>query len=198
MAGLDSADKPTANLSLPVEFIEKKTIDKERLRSFTTYGFIVSGPMLYTTYNKILPYIAPGTSNTSLAKKILFTQTAFTLISMCAFYTAIPLMQGDSLTEGLQEIRYKLWPTLVTNWKVWPFLQLINFTFVPMQLQAAYVAFFSIFFNIYLSFMKFVIKRPDEMLQEEAESTLFTPGLVLSEKSCKKCQQPGTGKKQDG
>lgn len=78
--------------NIETQFTQKKTIDWERLRSFTTYGFAVSGPMLYTTYNKILPYIAPGTSKASLAKKIIFTQTAFTLISMSAFYTAIPLL----------------------------------------------------------------------------------------------------------
>ena len=92
------------------------------MRSFTQYGFMVSGPMLYLTYNKILPYIAPGTSKLAIVKKMLFTQTAFTLVSMCAFYTAIPLMQGQSLSEGLSEIQHKLWPTMKTNWKVWPIL----------------------------------------------------------------------------
>ena len=88
--------------------------------------------MLYCTYNKILPYIAPGTSNIAIIKKMLFTQTVFTLVSMSAFYTAIPIMQGKDPAEGLKEIRHKLWPTMKTNWKVWPILQFINFTFVPM------------------------------------------------------------------
>lgn len=149
-------------LSKPSEFTEKKTsIDNERLRSFTVYGAIVSGPMLYLTYNKILPFIAPGTSHLAICKKLLFTQTIFTLVSMSAFYTAIPILQGISPIEGVKEIKHKLWPTMLTNWKVWPVLQLINFAFVPMNLQAAYVAFFSLFFNCYLSFMKFIVKRPD-------------------------------------
>ena len=143
-------------------------MDLGRLWSFTAYGFVVSGPMLFLTYNKILPFIAPGTGKLSVAKKLLFSQTAFTFVSMSAFYTAIPLLQGKPLMEGVKEIEYKLWPTILTNWKVWPILQFINFTCVPMNLQAAYVAFFSLFFNVYLSFMKFVIKRPDEL---EAEMT---------------------------
>ena len=53
------------------------------------------------------------------------------------------------------------------NWSVWPVLQVINFTFVPVQLQAAYVAFLSVFFNIYLSYMKFVVVRPDQEEQSE-------------------------------
>ncbi len=53
---------------------------------------------------------------------------------------------------------------MIANWKVWPILQFLNFSFVPLNMQAAYVAFFSLFFNVYLSFMKFVVKRPDEMV----------------------------------
>ncbi len=105
-----------------LEFTDKENVDVSRLRSFTSYGMIVSGPMLYATYNKILPFIAPGTCRISLAKKILFTQTVFTLVSMSAFYTAIPLLSGKSPMEGIKEIQFKLWPTLIANWKVWPML----------------------------------------------------------------------------
>ena len=77
-----------------IGFNNKEKLDKERMRSFGIYGFAVSGPMLYLTYNKILPYIAPGTSRIAIFKKLLFTQTAFTLVSMSAFYTAIPVLQG--------------------------------------------------------------------------------------------------------
>ena len=122
--------------------------------------------MLFLTYNHILPFIAPGSTKLDIVKKLLFSQTVFTGVSMTAFYTAIPLMQGENPSESLAEIRHKLWPTMLTNWKVWPLLQVINFTLVPINMQAAYVAFFSLFFNIYLSFMKFVMKRPDELAQE--------------------------------
>ena len=54
-----------------------------------------------------------------------------------------------------------------------------------MNLQAAYVAFFSLFFNIYLSFMKFVMKRPDqEQVADTADNnTIFVPGLMGGEGS---------------
>ena len=55
-----------------------------------------------------------------------------------------------------------------TNWKVWPLLQIINFTYVPIQMQAAYIAFFSLFFNVYLSFMKNVVAVPDDFSSEVA------------------------------
>ena len=117
--------------------------------------------MLQITYNKILPRLVPESTRLALAKKILFTQTCFAVTSICAFYTVIPLLQGKNLAEGFEEIKYKIWPTMLANWKVWPLFHLVNFTLVPVKLQAAFVAFFCLFFNIYLSFMKFVVKRPD-------------------------------------
>ena len=45
-------------------------------------------------------------------------------------------------------------------------LQFINFTCVPIQMLAAYIAFFSLLFNVYLSFMKNVVKVPDDFATE--------------------------------
>ena len=71
---------------------EKTQLDRERLRTFATYGFIIYGPMLQLTYNQILPRLVPEVTRMAIMKKILFTQTAFALTSICAFYTAIPLL----------------------------------------------------------------------------------------------------------
>lgn len=43
---------------------------------------------------------------------------------------------------------------MLTNAKVWPILQLINFTLVPVHLQVFYVNFMQVWWNAYLSFMK--------------------------------------------
>ena len=48
----------------------------------------------------------------------------------------------------------KLMPTMMTNWKIWPLLQLINFKFVPIQFQVLYVNFMAVWWNAYLSFIK--------------------------------------------
>ena len=52
---------------------------------------------------------------------------------------------------------------MLANWTVWPFFHIVNFTMVPLNLQAACVAVFMTFFNVYLSFMH-TVKRPDQML----------------------------------
>ena len=163
--------------SIEVGFTEKKAIDRSRLWSFTAYGFSVFGPLLYTTYNKILPLIAPGHGWRSVGKKLLFTQTIFTCISMSAFYTVIPILQGEE--PSLLELQHKLWPTLLTNWKVWPILQIINFTYVPVALQVAYIAFFSLFFNVYLSYMKNVVQVPSNNSSSLIKAVEFTSEVCI-------------------
>ena len=67
----------------------------------------------------------------NLVLKILYTQTCFAVFSICCFYTLIPLMQGNGLDESVRELRYKVWPTLLTNWKALPIFHFFNFTLVP-------------------------------------------------------------------
>ena len=57
-----------------------------------------------------------------------------------------------------------------TNFKVWPLLQLINFTLVPPQLQVFYINFMQIWWNAYLSFMKFSEQNLAEASIEPVES----------------------------
>ena len=80
---------------LEIDYNENKKesgYDWARLRHFGFYGLILNGPMLYVTYQHILPAIAPGTSGMQLFKKIMFTQTALTLTSVTAFYICLPLI----------------------------------------------------------------------------------------------------------
>lgn len=40
--------------------------------------------------------------------------------------------------KGVAKVKAELGPTLVTNYKVWPAFQILNFQFVPVKLQVLY------------------------------------------------------------
>lgn len=42
---------------------------------------------------------------------------------------------------------------MITNYKIWPLAQVINFTFVPIQHRVGFVQLVAIFWNAYLSWM---------------------------------------------
>ena len=56
--------------------------------------------------------------------------------------------QPHEINEMLQECYIQ---TLITNYKIWPLAQTLNFTFVPIQHRVGFVQIVAIFWNAYLS-----------------------------------------------
>ncbi len=82
---------------------------------------------------------------TTKAIKICCDQIIFSSLYTLFFLTAIPLMTGE-------KVKYdKFAEIYIMDWKVWPLLQLVNFTFVPVYLQPIYVNMVNIAWNAYLS-----------------------------------------------
>ena len=156
----------------------KSKQDFQRTFNFMSYGFLVNGPVLHYTYSKLIPLFAPGNSIGSVAKKLLFTQTAFSLVSISSFFIFTSQCEGKSLQGTKDELCQKLLPTFKTNLKVWPLLQLINFTMVPAPLQVFYVNFMQIWWNAYLSFMKFSDK--DHLSEASLELSKSSLEIVAS------------------
>ncbi len=86
----------------------------------------------------------------------MLSQSIVSYGSIIIFYSIIPLIQGKTVGDSIEEIRNKSWQTMLMNWKVWPLVQLINFTLVPIKLQVLWVNMFGLIFNVYLSYMTFV------------------------------------------
>ena len=79
--------------------------------------------------------------------------------------------RSHEIKEMLQE-RYV--QTLITNYKIWPLAQTLNFTFVPIQYCVGFVQIVAIFWNAYLSWMAnksspdaaaLTVKKPFEQVQ---------------------------------
>jgi protein Mpv17 len=66
------------------------------------------------------------------------------------FFAAMATAQGRAgETMARLETSYK--DTLITNYKLWPAAQIVNFKFVPLQYQVLFANFVSVFWNAYLS-----------------------------------------------
>lgn len=57
-------------------------------------------------------------------------------------------MEGTSPTDKLQK---SYWTALSANWMVWPWIQLVNFKFVPLHHRVLVVNIISIGWNCFLS-----------------------------------------------
>ncbi len=96
------------------------------------YGFFVNGPFLHFLYSKF--YSRFENTPIGTIKKLLLSQSIVSYASIIIFYSIVPLIQGKTVGDSLEEIRTKSWQTMLMNWRLWPLVQLINFTLVPIKL----------------------------------------------------------------
>lgn len=61
---------------------------------------------------------------------------------------------GTLFDMGVSKVKELLWPTLLENWKVWPAVQLLNFSVVPVKYQVLFVNCVAIWWNFVLSMMQ--------------------------------------------
>ena len=78
-------------------------------------------------------------------------QLTWTIYINCAFFWTTTVMETGSSQKGMKQIYDKLEDTLKVNWVVWPVLQAVNLSVVPLQYRLLYINFASLFWSAYLS-----------------------------------------------
>jgi protein Mpv17 len=76
---------------------------------------------------------------------------AFTFL----FFSGMGLLNGMDTQQISTKLQNDYFTTLKANWCVWPFIQLVNFFFVPLHARVLYVNVAAVFWNAYLSFMNY-------------------------------------------
>ncbi|CAH1779795.1 unnamed protein product [Owenia fusiformis] len=156
------------------EFISKvKEYDKfKTLRSATVGGFVIA-PILFT-WLRIAEWLVPGTQLKNVLKKIVLEQSLFGPVVISSFYAASGVLEGKTYPEIREEWRDKFIPTWKTGAQFWPFMQLINFTFVPLHRRIYFVCAASFMWSNYLCYMK-VKNFPHPDLSEEIVVDITEP-----------------------
>ncbi|PKI82799.1 hypothetical protein MVES1_003535 [Malassezia vespertilionis] len=79
-----------------------------------------------------------------LARRVLMDQLAFAPFGLLLFVGSMGLMEGRRTLPALEEkFRDVYWPALKANWAIWPFLQLVNFSVVPLGYVSSLVFVFA-------------------------------------------------------
>ena len=131
-----------------------RPFDFKRNVRFSLFGAFGCGPLFHLHFTKVLPWLVPNVDTKGLLLKVLIDQTAWASSFTCYIYFCLSKLEGKSNTEAVNNARNLLWPTLLTNWTVWPAVQLFNFKLVPIQYQMVVVQIVAIFWNAYISYMQ--------------------------------------------
>ncbi|KAM7027420.1 mitochondrial inner membrane protein Mpv17 isoform 1-T2 [Passerculus sandwichensis] len=113
-------------------------------------GFCFVGPVVGSWY-RILDWLIPGNTKAVAVKKVILDQGGFAPCFLGCFLAVTGATNGLSLHENWAKIQQDYMDALVTNYCIWPPVQIANFYFVPLQHRLAVVQCVAIVWNCYLS-----------------------------------------------
>ncbi|OAP57069.1 hypothetical protein AYL99_09182 [Fonsecaea erecta] len=84
-------------------------------------------------------------------RKFLFDQTLGAFVNTVAFVAAMAAFKGKSAKAVQREVERDVIPLMISSWKLWPFVALLNFTLVPVNRRVIVASVVGLFWGIYLS-----------------------------------------------
>ncbi|XP_010603045.1 protein Mpv17 isoform X1 [Fukomys damarensis] len=115
---------------------------------FLGCGFV--GPVVGGWY-KILDRLIPGTTKLDALKKTLLDQGAFAPCFLGCFLPLVGTLNGLSAQDNWAKLQRDYPDALITNYYLWPAVQLANFYLVPLHYRLAVVQCVAVIWNSYLS-----------------------------------------------
>lgn len=98
-----------------------------------------------------MPALFKGSGVIYTTKNILYDQLIGAPIFTSMFFTFLDLSNGKTVEQSMVDLKKKLLPTLIVNWKIWPALMAINFSIVPVPYRVLYANITGMFWSVYLS-----------------------------------------------
>ncbi|KAK3809563.1 MAG: hypothetical protein J3Q66DRAFT_287942 [Benniella sp.] len=135
------------------------SFDLPRTGRFVLYNFSVA-PLIHTWYSFLdrnFPITNTTATTTKLAhtmtpalKRMMADQVLFAPVGLALLFSGLTVLEGG----GVQEIKDKLnttyLSTLKANYAIWPAVQLVNFSVMPLQLRLPFVSAVGIVWNAYV------------------------------------------------
>lgn len=84
-------------------------------------------------------------------RKVALDQLIFAPCALAVFLLTLGIVQQKGFSGGLNNIKNDYFDILLTNYKVWPMVQITNFYFVPLRHQVLLVQSVAVLWNTYLS-----------------------------------------------
>ncbi|NXI25505.1 MPV17 protein, partial [Sterrhoptilus dennistouni] len=113
-------------------------------------GFCFVGPVVGSWY-RILDWLIPGNTKVVAVKKVILDQGCFAPCFLGCFLAVTGATNGLSVQDNRSKIQQDYMDALITNYCIWPPVQIANFYFVPLQHRLAVVQCVAIVWNCYLS-----------------------------------------------
>ncbi|XP_070509053.1 mpv17-like protein 2 [Chironomus tepperi] len=126
--------------------------DKEKMKQLAVVG-LSQGPLHHYTY-LWMERLLPGNAKSTIVKKIMSDQFIVSPVFILHYFYTSYFLEGRKVTETNELLKDKFLKVYAADWLVWPATQFINFMFVPLQYRVLYINMITMFYNIFLCYVK--------------------------------------------
>ncbi|KXJ91403.1 sym-1 [Microdochium bolleyi] len=133
------------------QLVDRRGLEKHdfaRTGRMFAYGGLVFGPVATNWFGFLQRNVVLRNKHAEVAARVACDQLIFAPIMINVFLRSMAVMEGTSAQEKVDK---SYWGALQANWMIWPFVQAVNFTFVPLQFRVLAVNVVSIGWNCFLS-----------------------------------------------
>eukprot|EP00899_Mesostigma_viride_P020009 jgi/Mesvir1/28009/Mv20199-RA.1 len=113
---------------------QPKPYNVSRTMRQATIAATVFAPMAFLWYGS-LNRVFPSSSLSHTFAKVALDQTAWAACMSYLLMAVSSLLEGKGLKAGLDKAGAEIWGVLKVNWCVWPLVQAINLSLVPVPLR---------------------------------------------------------------
>jgi len=134
--------------------------DFARTLRFFCFGFTISP--LIGRWNSFLEHRFPlrlprrtagKVSFKALSKRVACDQVVIAPLGLAIFIGSMGIMEGRDRKHIYKKYSDLYRPALITNWRVWPLAQLINFRYMPLPYRVPFQSTCGVFWTLYLSLL---------------------------------------------
>ncbi|KAK7866369.1 hypothetical protein R5R35_003292 [Gryllus longicercus] len=133
--------------------IEKKPLEEfnvKRLFNYSLVGLVYVGPSLRIWYGG-LDKMFPSSGRKLQYKKVLVDQGIFAPAFIASILTILMGINGEKPEAIKEKLKQDYKDILITNYKIWPAVMIVNFSFVPVNYQVLVTQTVAVLWNIYFA-----------------------------------------------
>ncbi|XP_029966115.1 mitochondrial inner membrane protein Mpv17 [Salarias fasciatus] len=135
------------------QLIERRGLanhDGRRTARMASIGCCFVGPVVGSWY-RVLDKLVSGGTKSSAMKKMLLDQLCFAPCFLASFLCISSALNGLTVEENLSKLKRDYTDALISNYYLWPPVQMANFYLVPLQHRLAVVQLVAVVWNSYLT-----------------------------------------------
>lgn len=139
--------------------LQDKPTDLEQTKRFAVAGLIYSGPAWYGSLVLVDHIFGPTKNLKVLGKKILFDQGIIGPIFLVGCITTFSLLEQCSIKHVSEQLKENYVKVLLAEYTYWPFVQLVNYYYVPLTYRALVGSTATLVWNTIFSYLIYYKKH---------------------------------------